>query len=150
MRYLKSFNEKKNYQEIFSDVKELCEESLVYLLDDPSYNLEFFSIQNNLSIVFLKKEKSQPWPAGSFSWDDIKNDYIPFIEMLSSKYNIHALERTDKEVSITYLKEYLERDGSAPPKKVFRQEGKDYTLEEILNDEVNIENLIRIKVILEF
>lgn len=100
MKYLKSFNEKKNYQEIFSDVKELCEESLVYLLDDPSYNLEFFSIQNTLSIVFLKKEKT------SFSWDDIKEDYIPFIEILSSKYNIHTSERTGKEVSTTYLKEY--------------------------------------------
>lgn len=144
MKYLKSFNEKKNYQEIFSDVKELCEESLVYLLDDPSYSLEFFSIQNTLSIVFLKKEKT------SFSWDDIKEDYIPFIEILSSKYNIHTSERTGKEVSTTYLKEYLERDGYAPPKKVFRQEGKDYTLEEILNDEVNIEKLIRIKVILVF
>lgn len=145
MKYLKSFNEKKNYQEILSDVKELCEESLVYLLDDPSYNLKFFfSIHNTLSIVFLKKEKT------SFSWDDIKNDYIPFIEILSSKYNIHKSERTGKEVSTTYLKEYLERDGYAPPKKVFRHEGKDYTLEEILNDMVDIENLIKVKVTLVF
>lgn len=143
MRYLRKFNESKNPQEIFNDVKKLCEESLVYLLDDPLYRLEFFSIQNTLSIVFSKKESS-------FSWDDIKEDYIPFIEILNSKYNIHTLERTGKHISVDYLKEYQERDGSEPPKEVFRQEYKDYTLEEILNDEVNIKNLMRIKVILEF
>ena len=151
MKYLKSFNEKKNYQEIFNDIIKLCEESLVYLLDDPLYKLDYFSVQNTLSIEFLKKSPSSIVNQG-FSWDDIKNDYIPLIEMLNSKYKIYEFERNGKKVSVSidYFKESMERDGSELPKKVFRKKFKDYTLEEILNDMVDIENLIKVKVTLVF
>ena len=146
MKYLKSFNEKKNYQEIFSDVKELCEELLVYLLDDTSYKLDYFSVKNTLSIEFLKREKT------SFSWDDIKEDYIPFIEILSSKYKIYEFSERDGKskvsVSIDYLKEPRTKENAF--QKTFYGFSENYTLEEILNDEVDIENLMKVKVILEF
>ena len=91
MRYLKKFNESLTQDEI----RDFCEMHLVYLLDD-GYELAFREIGRITQINFLKPNGVTPirWTPGQggqvdwFNWDDIKNRFIPFLQILNKEYDI--------------------------------------------------------------
>ena len=101
MRYLKLF-------ETFDEehLKDLCDMCLAYLMDDGyEYNIKDFSWLNTKVIYFDNKQienKSKYWPYRNeniFKWGDIKDHFIPFLEMLLKDYRI-------KEVSMDVIREY--------------------------------------------
>ena len=95
MRYLKKFNESLTQDEI----RDFCEMHLVYLLDD-GYELAFREIGRITQINCLKPNGVTPirWTPGQggqvdwFNWDDIKNRFIPFLQILNISSNSLGVE----------------------------------------------------------
>ena len=87
LHYLKSFNEAieqtKLTEEQIEELKDFCETNLVYLLDEDfelDIDSRFPGSTGNVSF-YLKRESG-------FTWDEIKDYFIPFLQRLSNKYEI--------------------------------------------------------------
>lgn len=85
MRYLiryKEINESSNYEKLVT----FCEDSLSYLLDrDFILNVNINQIETDIYINCISDD-------GFTNWANIKNDFIPFIELLDRKYIIKHIE----------------------------------------------------------
>ena len=87
LHYLKRFNEAleetKLTEEQIEELKDFCEISLVYLLDeDFELNIDSRYPGSSGNVSFYLKRKS------GFTWDEIKDYFIPFLQRLSNKYVI--------------------------------------------------------------
>jgi hypothetical protein len=78
MKYLKRYNES-----VVNDLEVFCEESLAYLLDNGTLKLKVKEYKTR-NAIFLQSKGFLT--SDGVSWLDIKEDFIPFIELLSSKY----------------------------------------------------------------
>jgi hypothetical protein len=87
MKYLKTFEGKSNEYRIMSTthIKKFCEDNLAYLLDSGFILIVDRDSRDssNYEIVILKDK-----PTDTFSWSDIKYDFIPFFEILDIEYDI--------------------------------------------------------------
>jgi hypothetical protein len=121
MKHLRRFNEGYTQQDL-DELKDFCEMYLAYLIDkgfiidiceeDMTYysNVGLVSISDqNLiyQVIIFEKEKpedlhSDEWDFSvdkGFSWNEIKDQYIPFLQMLSKSYKMNK---------ITYYKEWVD------------------------------------------
>jgi hypothetical protein len=89
MKHLKKFNESVQDDKV-GELKEFCNSSLVYLIDE-GYSLDFnwSKFGGYVDVIFSKKTNTGRYPTSPFNWIDVKYDYIPFIESLSRKYKVH-------------------------------------------------------------
>ena len=101
MKYLKLF-------EAFNkeSLTDLCDMCFAYLMDDGyEYEVQEFSWLDFKIIKFDNKiidNKSAYWPYRNenfFKWSDVKDQVIPFLEMLSRQYRI-------KEVNMDVIRDY--------------------------------------------
>lgn len=84
MKYLKLFE---SYDEI-EVLKEFCKENIVLLLDI-GFNINVIEHPGSYYIITLNKPNTEPLQSPhSFRWDDIKDDFITFSEILNEYYNI--------------------------------------------------------------
>ena len=89
MKYLKKIFENDLYNQVDeAELQDFCETYLAYLLDDTSFKIEVIDTENwDSYIIWLGKilvdRRIQP-----FSWDEIKDYYIPFVTMLSREYDL--------------------------------------------------------------
>ena len=129
MKHLKKFNESLQPNEV-DELKDFCEMSLVYLLDD-GYQVSV-SMRDKVkypdkqhTIVSLGLKGKLAWRL--FDWNDVKDYYIPFLQILVRRY-----ELLDKICC-------------------FNTEGgfKYFSLEQVINDDVSIGSLwgINIKIV---
>jgi hypothetical protein len=96
MKHLKRFNESLEPVEV-DELKDFCETSLAYLLDD-GYNVSLsirdqvkYPGKNHVIVSLgLPEEKYVPGlPYSSkFYWNDVKDYYIPFLQMLVRRYEL--------------------------------------------------------------
>jgi hypothetical protein len=114
MKHLRRFNESK--EEVnYEDLKDFCEQNLVYLLDDERFELEVEDdikvhsdlnsesgeLYINLNCVSGNSNTGNEWLNGFFRWIDIKDHFIPFLIRLKNKYgskitnSIHVKTRLD-------------------------------------------------------
>jgi hypothetical protein len=94
MKHLRKYNESINTIE---DVELFVRNNLAYLLDD-SYKLSFNEkighpnftkyIEISIGHTYTRKIDDNLGDFRYFSWEDIKDDFIPFIEVLKDKYKI--------------------------------------------------------------
>lgn len=77
------------HQRVYRLLKTFCNECLVYLLDE-GFVVLVSSFSNNYQIE-LRKD-----PYGSFKFEKIREDFLPFIEALHDKYEILKLDRNNK------------------------------------------------------
>ena len=136
MRYIKSFNEGTSFlSEDLNELQYFCETYLAYLLDDGfGIRVRHGSHKDRARIEFYKEDHILPVP---FNWDDVKDHYIPFYQMLSKEYEIST---TPSRISINGEVEYKECsvkfEYRKPAKQLWETEAKWFTEEEIINDEV--------------
>jgi hypothetical protein len=81
MRYLKKYNESLDQNEL----KEFCEGCLAYLTDDLNLTVEPAYKQEGVYEINLYHETKR------FSWQKIKDYYIPFIQLLANRYELVTL-----------------------------------------------------------
>ena len=92
MKHIKPFNENKdNFEE---ELKDFCETSLAYLLDE-GYDISVtlrdevrLSDKHILVTLGLKGQEPKPWEL--YYWNDVKDYYIPFLQMLVRRYELLA------------------------------------------------------------
>jgi len=97
MKHLKTFNE--NKENLVEEVQDFCETSLAYLLDD-GYDIsislrdqvKYPEKQHIIVSLGLPNENYvalRPYDGyRKFNWDDVKDHYIPFLQMLVRRYEL--------------------------------------------------------------
>ena len=92
MRYLKSFEALTTHElawlKIQEEIKEFSEGCLVYLLDEGfelTFNPRIVENSVNMNIVLYKPYLQR---AKGFSWYEVRDYYIPFIQLLSRRYDL--------------------------------------------------------------
>jgi len=123
MRHLKRFNEASFSPKDISELQYFCENYLAYLLDEGfGIRVRHGSREDRARIEFYKDDVFFPTP---FNWNDVKEHYIPFYQMLSKEYEISTMRNCT--VKFEYRK---------TAKQLWETEAKWFTEEQIINDEV--------------
>lgn len=107
MRYIKHFRiTESSNQQYIDEVKDLADSSLVYLLDE-GFKLEYFN-PNMLYEVTIKLSK--PDDNFGFTWNDIKDYYIPFLQRLVNNYVDISAQVYFKSDNLRHLNIYKTRN----------------------------------------
>ena len=137
MKHLKRYNESLTTDEV-EKLKDFCETSLAYLLDD-GYDISIslrdqvkYPGKNHVIISFGKESFENTWSDYElFDWNDVKDYFIPFLQLLVRRYE---------------LLPYIEKTKiTSPPWEIptshvyFNTEGGSnyFPLEKVINDEVS-------------
>ena len=145
MKHLRKFNEN-----IDNEIQEFCENYLAYLLDK-DFNIEYVgkkaktmpSVNSNIvsddEILSLKKgnrieDMAIADPSLMFSWEEIKDHFIPFIHMLSKQYTITNCKLWNLNKNFN-----MDKDD-----RFFID--YNYNLSQILEDKVSLEELTQINI----
>jgi len=107
MKYLRSIFENDLYSQVDSDeLQDFCETYLVYLLDDTSFKIEVIDTERSGAksawdsyIMWLGKTLVDR-RIQAFSWNDIKDYYIPFVTILSREYDLNDKDLDQRSSSI--------------------------------------------------
>lgn len=90
MKYILKFNEKYNS---FDSLRELVDDSLCYLLDS-NYITDIFKYDDIAKIYFRRSDNTVS-AIGSedipYQWNDIKSQFIPFLEIINDEYAINSI-----------------------------------------------------------
>jgi hypothetical protein len=93
MKHLKRFNESLQSDEV-EQLKDFCETSLAYLLDD-GYNVSLsirdqvkYPGRNHIIVSLGLPEENYAVGYQKFNWNDVKDYYIPFLQMLQRRYEL--------------------------------------------------------------
>ena len=126
MKHLKMFKESvdnviipKLYGEEVDELKDLCDNSLVYLLDD-GYRIDIFSGAVVTTVSLILPDNSGGLEK-DFYWDDVKDYYIPLLQILSRRYRLGGYTG---EISEVYFK------GNFPKFSQY------CTVEQVINDDI--------------
>jgi hypothetical protein len=136
MIHLRRFNESLNKEEL----QDFCDTYLAYLLDE-GYSIEASEIGFDEYLLVLRNEITTNVPIDSrellFTWEEVKDQFIPFLHMLSKQYTITR--------SIKFW---------VPNKKFDRGTERpfidyDYNLPMVLEDRVSLEEVVQINIYLK-
>ena len=140
MRHLKRFNEASFLSEDIRELQYFCENYLAYLIDEGfGIRVRHGSREDRARIEFYKEEVHFPVP---FNWNDVKDHYIPFYQMLSKEYEISTMSDRSLASGTPTNGDYEVRTCSVkfeyrkPGKQLWETEAKWFTGQEIINDEV--------------
>lgn len=135
MRYLRSFNEGTIFfPKDLNELQYFCETYLAYLIDEGfGIRVRHGSRKSRARIEFYKEDHIYPVP---FNWDDVKDHYIPFYQMLSKEYEIDTTPSRITNGEVEYKECSVKFDYRKPAKQLWETEAKWFTEEEIVNDEV--------------
>lgn len=86
MKHLKRFNESNS-----DDVVEFCEQNLTTLLEDEGYSLVVNEYSNKTYTWGYSYEIIISKSDDYLEWDKFKLDFLPFIELLTSKYKLRVM-----------------------------------------------------------
>jgi hypothetical protein len=88
MRYLKTFES----VDLENDLKDFCETYLAYLLDE-DFQLDVIWMGHDYIVIksdcyTINLIKLNDYGATGFTWNEVKDSYIPFLHMLDKQYEI--------------------------------------------------------------
>ena len=125
MKHLKKFNESMSKE----DLQDFCESSLAYLMDE-GFTIKVMcsrplsTLHTGEFNIWLQKDNGREF----FKWDDVKDYYIPFLQLLSNRYVIDSFTDTsDSNVRFRYRQK---NDYS------FVNVNKDFSFGRVINDNV--------------
>jgi hypothetical protein len=143
MKHLRKFNEGLSFSE-FNELKEFTENCLVYLLDK-DFEVKFsdrlgndesdssFLVDSDYFWIDLcgPKDDESNWSlfrdSIDYSWDEVKDYYIPFIKLINNKYKLVS--------KIIYFK-------IADAENEFHN----FNIEEVINDRISFDEIVTISV----
>ena len=101
MKYLKKFNESK----LGDELEAFCQEYLAYLTDG-KFECYVNSNSSNTHITILNRDYNDinfPGKGRRFYWNEIEDDFIPFLQILSERYVIvYNVNFNNYEPQISY------------------------------------------------
>jgi hypothetical protein len=89
MRYLKKYNESLDTR---SKLSEFCKDSLALLVDD-GYYIRVYTKTDRDDEYVISIKKVIDFSNVGFDFNDIKDEFIPFYEMLKEKYDLVDIYR---------------------------------------------------------
>jgi hypothetical protein len=130
MKHLKRFNESITSEEL----QDFCESSLAYLMDE-DFNVTIRGGDDPRARattgqfgIFLAKNNGREF----FKWDDVKDYYIPFLQLLSNRYDIGTFFDGDvdsREPSVRFR--YRQKNDYS-----FVNVSKNFSYGRVINDDV--------------
>lgn len=137
MRYLKTFETLDKFSNGLSEIETFIKNNLAYILDEGfTYKVNFkqYGGRMNYPVKIHKIEEStsqygvrQTKPV-VLKWDDIKDDFIPFLELLNEKYELDSYSPEDSSLVIDTGK--WNGSGSISSEKRW------HSIEELIDDNV--------------
>ena len=134
---LEQSNESINKEEL----QDFCDTYLAYLLDE-GYSIEASEIGFGEYVLVLRNE-NRPTnvpidsPELLFTWEEVKDQFIPFLHMLSKQYTI------TRSIKFWVLNKKFDR-GTERPFIDY-----DYNLPMVLEDRVSLEEIVQINIYLK-
>jgi hypothetical protein len=137
MKHLKKFNESMKREEL----QDFCETYLAYLLDE-GYSIVASEIGFGEYVLVLRNGKRlDNVPVDSpellFAWEEVNDQFIPFLHMLSKQYTIIG--------SIKFWS--LNKKFDSKVERPFID--YDYSLPMVLEDRVSLEEVVQINIYLK-
>ena len=84
MKHLRKFNESIDHDEL----KDFVESCLAYLLDEGFHVFIPRGLTGDSTAIWLAISHQYSANTSSFTWDQIKDHYIPLLKLLSNRYDI--------------------------------------------------------------
>jgi len=129
MRYLKRYNESVSEE----DLRDFCESSMAYLMDEGftikihgQRTTPFSSLPKGHFNIWLHKNNATEF----FKWDEVKDYYIPFLQLLSNRYDIRNFEGKEDTTPTIRFRYRQKKDYS------FVNVNKDFSYGRTINDNV--------------
>jgi hypothetical protein len=126
MIYLKKFNESNSTKK--DEILKFCEENLGYLLDS-GFGVIVVERADDLNIEFDRGDSKL------FKWEDIMDDFVPFIELFDMKFGLKKLKPTSERDKLSKKCSILVET----PKYAHR-----YRLQDLIDD--NVSGLLNLEI----
>jgi len=126
MIYLKKFNESSSTKK--DEILKFCEENLGYLLDS-GFGVIVVERADDLNIEFDRGDSKL------FKWEDIMDDFVPFIELFDMKFGLKKLKPTSERDKFSKKCSILVEN----PKYAHR-----YRLQDLIDD--NVSGLLNLEI----
>ena len=155
MKYLRKFNEGLSSNE-YDELREFCENCLAYLLDedfelelvdrygrdkmfDPSFDedTEYFWIDLYGPVITQPDEYGAVPNDRSYSWDQIKDYYIPFLKLINARYVLVDHERSYKGDVV-----YFKLQEGADVDVAF----KEFKLDDVIDDRIKLDSIFSVSI----
>ena len=105
MRYLKTFENLENFSSGVSEIETFIKNNLAYILDEGftfKVNFKRYGGRFNYPDKIVKiEEKGNNRNLAIFNWDDVKDDLIPFLELLNDTYTLDSYSPEDKSLVVS-------------------------------------------------
>ena len=137
MRYLKTFENLNYFTKGVSEIEAFIKNNLAYILDEGfSFKVNFKQYGGRMNypvkISKIKEETSQYGVRQTkpvvLKWNDIKDDFIPFLELLNEKYELDSYSPEDSSLVID--------TGIWNGSGIISSEKRWYSIEELIDDAV--------------
>lgn len=104
MRYLKTFESLVKFTTSTYEIETFIKNNLAYILDEGftyKVNFKFYGGRMNYPVKIHKiEQKDNNRKQIIFDWESIKDDLIPFLELLNDKYTLDSYSPEDKSLVI--------------------------------------------------
>lgn len=138
MKYLRKFNEGVSEE----DIRDFCESSFAYLMDE-GFTIKIFSNSQHFSTlrpgvfnIWLQKDNAKSF----FKWDDVKDYYIPFLQLLDNRYDIGGMKEVSNwggySTSSTNVEKNIRFRYRQKKDYSFVNVNKDFSYVRVINDDV--------------
>jgi len=145
MRYLKTFETLDKFSSGLSEIETFLKNNLAYILDEGiKYKVNFKQYGGRMNytvkISKIKEEISQYGARQTkpviLKWDDIKDDFIPFLELLNEKYELdsYSPENSSLVIDTGIWNVYTQIDVLGPGS--ISSQRRWYSIEELIDDAV--------------
>ena len=137
MRYLKTFESLVKFTTSTYEIETFIKNNLAYILDEGftyKVNFKFYGGRMNYPVKIHKiEQKDNNRKQIIFDWESIKDDLIPFLELLNDKYTLDSYSPEDKSLVIDSGDTLV----FTPSKEWIGNKKRWYNIEELINDTVD-------------
>jgi hypothetical protein len=143
MRYLKTFENLGQFTGGVKQIETFIKNNLAYILDEGftyKVNFKFYGGRMNYIVKIHKiEQKGNNRRQLFFRWENIKDDFIPFLELLNENYTLDSYSPEDNSLvidsgdTLVFVGAYV----STPGKQWIGNKKRWYNIEELINDSVD-------------
>jgi ubiquinone biosynthesis protein COQ9 len=131
MRYLKTFENLNYFTKGVSEIETFIKNNLAYILDEGftyKVNFKYYGGRMNYIIKIHKiEQKGNNRRELIFNWEELKDDIIPFLELLNDAYTLDSYSPEDKSLVI---------DSGEIDNNIKKRIKRWYSIEELIDDTV--------------
>jgi hypothetical protein len=136
MRYLKTFENLENFSSGVSEIETFIKNNLAYILDEGftfKVNFKRYGDRMNYIVKIYKiEEKGNNRRQLFFRWENIKDDFIPFLELLNENYTLDSYSPEDNSLVIDSGDTLV-----FTPSREWIGKKRWYNIEELINDSID-------------